>query len=82
MCWPEEQRYRHNVWDGAQCDATDLDAPPGFRDPGHDDLHVLPGSAAIGAGDAWDRPAHDIDGQRRPAGSGVDAGADQVTPAL
>jgi hypothetical protein len=69
--------YRHNIWDGGVCDATDVDAPSGFVDAAAGDLHLQPGAAAIGRGDPADYPATDIDGHRRPRGSAVDAGADE-----
>lgn len=72
--------YAYNVWDGARCGATDVNAPLKFRDPANSDFHLLPGSRAIGHGDPSSFPPRDIDGQRRPQGKRIDAGADQ-TPA-
>jgi hypothetical protein len=63
------------VWDGAACSLTDINAPSGFVDVATSDLHLLPGSAAIDAGDPLDFPAQDIDGRARPAGLLPDAGA-------
>jgi chitodextrinase len=67
--------YSHDVWDGAACSLTDVNAPSGFVDVAASDLHLLPGSAAIDAGDPLDFPAKDIDGRARPVGLLPDAGA-------
>ena len=67
--------YDHNVWDGAQCGRTDLNAPSGFVDPQNSDLHLKEGAAAINHGNPKDYPKHDLDGQKRPQGRRVDAGA-------
>jgi hypothetical protein len=68
--------YAHNVWLGARCGATDRRVSSlGFRRPGALDLHLLPGSPGIDAGDPASFPATDIDGRRRPTGKGPDAGA-------
>jgi hypothetical protein len=69
--------YRHNVWNGATCDATDLNAPSGFVDPAAGNFHLKPGAAAIDRGDPRSRPTADIDGDRRPLGKAGDAGADE-----
>jgi hypothetical protein len=78
--WTCEERFlfRYNVWDGAKCVATDLNAPPGFRDARRNDLRLTPDSAAVDRGDPNDFPAVDIDGTRRPAGRAPDAGADEL----
>ena len=70
--------YRYNVWDGADCSTSDINAPSGFRNPGAFDLHLSAGSAAIDRGDPAEYPARDIDGDLRPAGSAPDAGADEA----
>ena len=82
---PQEQRlcrsgviYEHNVWQGAKCSPTDVNAPSGFRDPAKFDLHLRLGSRAIGRGSPKEFPARDIDGQRRPRGGRPDAGADEA----
>jgi hypothetical protein len=69
--------YSHNVWDGAACGPTDVNAPSGFVDPGAFDLHLRPDSAAVDRGDPADFPPADIDGDRRPRGGAPDAGADE-----
>jgi hypothetical protein len=74
--------FVNNVWDGARCGPTDVNASPGFVDPSRGDLHLLPNSAAIGRGALDDHPAVDIDGQLRPDRVAPDAGADQREPAL
>jgi hypothetical protein len=51
-----------------------------FRDADNADYHLLPGARAIGHGDPSSYPRRDIDGQLRPQGKRIDAGADQ-TPA-
>lgn len=69
--------YTHNVWQGARCGPTDLNAPSGFRDPARFDLHLKAGAPAIGRGDPASFPVRDIDGDRRPRGARPDAGADE-----
>jgi chitodextrinase len=69
--------YRYNVWDGASCSSTDLNAPSGFVDPASGNLHLQPGAAAINRGDPSSYPAKDIDGNGRPMGGAPDAGADE-----
>jgi len=71
--------FSHNVWNGAKCDATDVNAPSGFRDARRNDLRLTAGSAAIDRGDPRDYPAIDIDGTRRPAGRAPDAGAHELS---
>jgi len=68
--------YLYNVWSDAKCSATDKQAASGFLNPSTWDLHLVLGSAAIGAGNPADYPAADIDGQARV--SPPDAGADQL----
>jgi len=63
---------------GVRCGPNDRVGPLRFRDPARFDLHLLPGSAAIGRGDPAGSPARDIDGDRRPVGSRADAGADEL----
>jgi hypothetical protein len=77
--WSCDKRitYSHNVWQGARCGPTDVNAPSQFRDPESGDFHLLPGAAAIGRGDPKSFPKRDIDGQLRPQGKRVDAGADE-----
>jgi hypothetical protein len=69
--------YRHNVWDGARCHATDADAPLPFVDTAAGDFHLRPGSPAIDRGNPASSPDDDIDGERRPRGKAADAGADE-----
>jgi hypothetical protein len=69
--------YAYNVWDGARCGRTDLNAPSAFRNPASLDFHLTARSRAIGHGDPHSWPRRDIDGQRRPQGRKVDAGADE-----
>jgi chitodextrinase len=69
--------YHHNVWRGASCSPTDLNADPKLVSL--TDLHVQAGSPAIDRGDPADYPAVDIDGDVRPAGGAPDAGADETT---
>lgn len=77
--WSCDKRivYAYNVWDGTRCGPTDTNAPSRFRDPANGDFHLLPGARAIGRGDPKSYPKRDIDGQRRPQGKRVDAGADE-----
>jgi hypothetical protein len=68
--------YSHNVWSDRTCGGTDKQAASGFANVGNYDLKLLPGSAAIDAGDPADGVATDIEGQQR---SGLpDAGADEL----
>ena len=53
--------------------------PLGFRNPAKFDLHLKMSAAARGRGDRTSYPATDIDGQKRPLGNRVDAGADEVS---
>ena len=69
--------YAFNVWQGARCGSSDANAPSGFRNPAALDLHLMKGSRAIGHGDPRSAPGRDIDGQHRPQGRRVDAGADE-----
>ncbi len=71
--------FSHNVWSSAKCGPTDKKAPLGFRNPATFDLHLKIGAAARGRGDKSSYPATDIDGQKRPLGKRVDAGADEVS---
>jgi len=70
--------WRFNVWNGAKCGSTDVNAPSGYLNPGAGDLHLAPGSAAIDRGDPSSFPAVDIDGNARPMGGAPDAGADEA----
>jgi chitodextrinase len=67
--------YRHNVWRGASCSSTDVNADPRFVSL--TDLHLQAGSPAIDRGDPSAYPSVDFDGQTRPIGSAPDAGADE-----
>ena len=70
-------QYASNVWSGTRCARTDTSAPMGFRNAAAGDLHLVKGARAIGHGARGSFPARDIDGQRRPQGRRVDAGADE-----
>ena len=67
--------YSHNVWRGASCSPTDVNADPRFVSLTN--LHLRPGSPAIDRGDAARFPRKDIDGNRRPVGRAPDSGADE-----
>ncbi len=70
-------KYRYNVWRGARCASTDVNAPAA-RDPARLDLRLMTNARAINRGDPKDFPRFDIQGERRPKGKRVDAGADEV----
>jgi hypothetical protein len=73
--------YDHNLFtakgEGQGEDAVIGD--PEFVDPADGNLHIQAGSAAVDAGSAEGAPALDMDGQKRPAGKGVDIGADELS---
>jgi hypothetical protein len=71
--------YEYNVSANFKCSPTDLRASPGFVRPveGDMDLHLGPGSPAVGRGKPGGFPSYDIDGQSRPLGGAPDAGADE-----
>jgi hypothetical protein len=73
--------YRYNVWTNQKCGPTDKVAPLQFVSAKDFDLHLKPGSTALGAGHPKVRPARDIEGDLRPARMRPDAGADQRDPA-
>jgi hypothetical protein len=67
--------YSHNVWRGASCSPTDVNADPRFFSSTN--LHLRRGSPAIDRGDAARFPRKDIDGNKRPFGRAPDSGADE-----
>ena len=67
--------YDRNVWDGAACSGSDVNAPSGFVDAAGADMRLAPGSPAIDAGDPESYPAQDRAGDPRPVGGAPDAGA-------
>ena len=75
--------YRSNVWDQGTCDPTDRSlggAPPPFvraSDHGDLDYHLTGGVAVDLVPDLGQQPADDIDGDSRPRGAALDAGADE-----
>jgi hypothetical protein len=69
--------YSHNVWDGARCGRTDVNAKSGFVRPARLDLHLKRGAAPVDRGDPSSFPTKDIDGEPRPKGKAPDAGADE-----
>jgi hypothetical protein len=70
--------YSYNVFQGATCGSTDINAPAGFRNPAALDLHLNPGAAAINRGNPGNYPTKDIDAQSRPMSGMPDAGADEA----
>jgi hypothetical protein len=72
-----------SVWDynvyaeGEACSPNDIVAPLGYVNPEALDLHLAPGSAALGHGPPDGVAVTDIDGQQRPRGDRPDAGADE-----
>lgn len=78
-----DSTVRFNVWIGGRACGSARRRVRGrmFADRSSADLHLRPGSAAIGAGNPDSYPARDIDGDVRPAGRRPDAGADERVPA-
>lgn len=74
--------YVSNVLEGGKCGTTDISVPAlQFVAPKAHDLHLVRGARAIGHG-AMSGPVGDIDGDLRPSGFALDAGADQRETAL
>ena len=70
--------WRYNIVNsGSACGGNGRVAPPGFRNAAAADFHLVPGSAAIDAGNPSSAPASDIDGESR-AGNRPDVGADEA----
>jgi hypothetical protein len=69
--------YVSNVWSNTKCGPTDRVARSGYVNAEGFDLHLAPGSPAIGAGTPGERPGRDLDGDQRPVRDRPDAGADQ-----
>ena len=67
--------YRRNVWNGAKCGTTDVNAALGFVNAGAMNYHLVAGAAGVDRGDPADAPATDHDGVARPKGGAPDAGA-------
>ena len=67
--------YRKNVWSGAKCGATDVNAALGFVDARALNYHLVPGAPALNFATGADAPATDHDGVGRPKGAAPDAGA-------
>ena len=78
---PASGLFDHNLFD-TKPEKQGADAvigDPKFVDPKSGKLHLQEGSAAVDAGSADGAPALDVDGQKRPAGKGVDIGADELS---
>lgn len=70
--------WDYNVYsEGEPCGPNDIIAPLGYVDPDSLDLHLIPGSAALGHAPPDGGADTDIDGQQRPRGDLPDAGADE-----
>lgn len=71
-------KWDYNTYaEGEPCGPNDQIAPLGFVNEEQLDLHLQPGAAARGSAHPTNVPRSDIDGERRPAGSRSDAGADE-----
>jgi polygalacturonase len=78
---PRSRSMDHNLFD-AETQAAGEGAvfgDPKFADPEAGDFHLQNGSPAVDAGSADGAPDFDMDGETRPAGEGVDIGADELT---
>jgi hypothetical protein len=76
----DKAKWSYNVVrDGSPCSGNGKIAEPGFRNSAAADFHLVPGAAAIDAGNPAALPARDIDGQSR-TGNRADAGADEANP--
>lgn len=70
--------FAYNVLQGGTCSPTDTNVPAlRYVNAAAFDLHLAPGSEAIGRGDPSSFPPADIDGQARMRGTAPDAGADE-----
>jgi hypothetical protein len=67
--------YKSDAEDGEVTGIDFIDENPLFIDAAGGDFHVRKNSPAIDTGSAVDAPAHDFDGNARPAGQGYDIGA-------
>ncbi|HVZ61688.1 MAG TPA: choice-of-anchor Q domain-containing protein [Terriglobales bacterium] len=77
-CATSEVVYSYNVTQGQKCGSTDINAAPGFVNPGAFDLHLASGSAAIDFVPLTvAAPSADIEGLSRPFGLKLDAGASE-----
>ena len=71
--------HLHNVYAGGKCSASDVSVSAlQVVDADGFDLHLKPGSNAIGRANPASFPAYDIDGDPRPLGAAADAGADEI----
>ncbi len=69
-----------NVMTGTLTGTHNVFADPLFVDPITGDFHLGSGSPMIDHGTGAGAPSSDYDGNARPAGSGVDIGADEFVP--
>jgi len=73
----------NNLWDnsgdyvGVSPGPHDIAADPRFVDAAAGDFHLLPDSPCIDAGDPYDYPLTDFEGDPRPMGAAPDIGADE-----
>jgi hypothetical protein len=72
--------WTFNVFETSPCGSSSYAIPGGnalFANRATLDLHLLPGSPALGRGNPARFPGDDFDGELRPATAAPDAGADQ-----
>ncbi|MBM3314717.1 hypothetical protein FJY71_02585 [candidate division WOR-3 bacterium] len=74
--WWNNVRYSSlAAWESAGAQTGNIDSPPGFVNPGGEDLHLLAGSACVDHATPDSAADDDYDDVPRPQGQGYDIGA-------